>query len=114
MKFCAKNQTITHQHSADCSVVEHPLNDPSLDFAIASINGRYPDKGYVVNQVCKELAYVAKGHGKIVIDNHEQQISAGDVVLIEPKEKYYWQGELELHIACHPKFSIEQHQRVAY
>ena len=39
-----------------------------LDIAVANISGRYPDKGRVVNQHCKELAYVQQGTGKIVIN----------------------------------------------
>ena len=104
--------SVQHKSSTACSVSEYPLDDSSLDFAIAKINGRYPDQGYVVNEICKELVYVAQGSGKIVINNQEHAINAGDVILIEPSEKYYWQGTIELFISCHPKFSLEQHQIV--
>lgn len=46
-------------------------------------------------------------------DGKEYSISAGDVVLIEPGEKFYWEGkDLNLFISCTPAFTIEQHQIV--
>lgn len=48
-----------------CSVIDYPINDDRLDMAIATISGRYPDNRRVVNQECKELAYVQSGEGKM-------------------------------------------------
>jgi uncharacterized cupin superfamily protein len=54
-----------------------------VDAATAAIIGRYPDENRVVNQQCDELAYVFEGEGKIVVNDKEHKLSAGDVVLIE-------------------------------
>jgi hypothetical protein len=50
MKITLKHQAIQKTFGSVCSVVEYPLNDDMLDIAIATISGRYPDKGRVVNR----------------------------------------------------------------
>ncbi len=112
MKISLKHQAIEKKNSAACSVIEHNLNDEKLDIAIAKILGRYPDARRVVNQKCCELAYVSQGEGKVVIENEEYKISAGDVVLIEAGEKYYWEGSLQLIMTCRPAWTSDQHQLI--
>lgn len=112
MKISFKHQTIEKTNSAACSVTEYSLNNPMLDAAIATITGRYPDERRVVNQQCDELAYVFEGEGKVVINNAEHHISAGDVILIEAGEKYFWEGNMKLFLSCRPAWNKEQHKIV--
>src|SRR5438046_2228431 len=112
MKICLKHQTTEKQSGVTCTVTEHPLNDEFLDMAIANITGRYPDERRVVNMQCAELAYVCDGGGKIVVNNQEHLLNAGDVVLIEKGEKYYWEGTMKLFLSCRPAWNKEQHQMV--
>ena len=94
------------------SVTEYALEHDKMDMAIATISGRYPEEKRVTNAISTELVYVSEGKGKIVIEGHEQQISAGDFILIEPGEKYYWEGELKLLMTCNPIWTPEQHKIV--
>jgi hypothetical protein len=73
MKIVFKNQATQKKNSSMCSVTEYPLNDSMLDIAIATIAGRYPENGRVINRECKELAYVQRGEGKIVINGEHCQ-----------------------------------------
>jgi nucleoside-diphosphate-sugar epimerase len=41
----------------------------------SSFNGRYPDAGWVTNLKCKELAYVIRGVGKLVVEGNEVFLS---------------------------------------
>ena len=102
MKIVLRHQATQKQASASCSVIEYPLNHDMLDIAVATITGRYPDAGRVVNQECNELAYVQQGTGKIVINGREYSLTAGDTVIIEAGEPYYWEGALQLLLSCRP------------
>lgn len=112
MKILIKHQTIERENSDKCIVTEYPIDDQMLDFAIVKLNGRYPDVKRATNLRCKEIVYVHEGKGSVEVDGHKQELSAGDVVLIESGEKFFWEGCMTLHIACAPAFTVEQHQMV--
>lgn len=112
MKIAFKNQAKQKKHSSMCSVTEYPLNDPMLDLAIATIAGRYPENGRVVNHECKELAYVQDGEGKIVINGEEISLAVGDSIIIDAGEPYYWEGNLQLVLSCRPGWTATQHQQI--
>lgn len=112
MKIITKNQTIERKNNEACVVTEFPLDDNLIDFAVIKITDRYPDAGYAINQKCKEIVYIQDGNGKVVVNNKEYLLHAGDLVLIEAGEKFYWEGEMNLFISCRPAFTIEQHKIV--
>lgn len=112
MKIVHKNETKEFKNSDQCIAIEYPMGDKDINGAIGKISGRYPDKGRVVNTKCKELAYVIKGSGKVVVEGKEYLLNQGDVVLIEPNEKYFWEGNLEIFMPCTPAWYPEQHQEV--
>jgi len=112
MKIALQHQATKKVNNASCTVIEYPLNHEMLDFAIATISGRYPDARRVVNQQCAELGYVIEGSGKIVVNHKEYQLNAGDIVIIEPGEKYYWEGNMKLFLSCRPAWYKDQHQVV--
>lgn len=109
MKISYKDQTNEHKNSEMCVVRTPNIQDETIDFAIATISGRYPAEKRVTNQACKEMVYVHEGSGKIVVDGKENLLSAGDVILLEPGEKFYWEGHMSLFISCRPAWHKEQH-----
>lgn len=112
MKIIKKDQTKKYKNSDVCVITEYPLQDKEINGAVIKLNGKYPDTGQVVNLKCKELAYVIKGSGKVVVDGLEVAINEGDLVLIEAGEKYYWEGNLEMFAPCIPAWYPEQHKEV--
>ncbi len=112
MKISLKHQAIQKQSNDVCVITEHPLGDDMINFALAKVSGRYPTKGYALNHQSKELVHVHEGSGKVVVDGKEYFIQAGDVVLIEAGEKFYWDGILTLSIACTPAWTEEQNEMV--
>lgn len=112
MKVIRKNQTHKFKNSEKCLAIEYPLADKDINGAVIKLNGRYPDKGQVVNMICKELAYVISGNGKICAGKKEVKIRAGDLVLLKPGEKYYWKGKLTMFVPCAPAWYPEQHKEV--
>ncbi len=112
MKIIHKAQTKEFKNSEKCVAIEYPMQDKDINGAVIKLNGRYPEKGRVVNTVCKELAYVISGSGKVVIENQEIKFNQGDLILIEPGEKYYWEGHFEIFMPCVPAWYPGQHQGV--
>lgn len=110
MKIIYRKQTISRNNNKYCQVMEFPLADNEINFAIIKLSGRYPDKNRAINMQCKEMVYIHSGNGKVVINDHEHVLNSGDLVLIEAGEKFYWEGNMELYISCTPAFTIEQHQ----
>jgi len=112
MKFINKKETEKFKNSNVCTAIEYPLEDKDINGAIIELSGRYPDKGRVVNLKCKELAYIIKGSGRAVVEGKEIQLNEGDLILIEPEEKYFWEGNLIMFVPCTPAWYPEQHKEV--
>jgi mannose-6-phosphate isomerase-like protein (cupin superfamily) len=112
MKIVYKNQTKKFKNSEVCTALEYPMEDKDINGAVIELAGRYPDKGRTVNLECKEMAFVIEGKGKVVIEGKEVELNEGDLVLIEPGEKFFWQGNLKMFVPCTPSWTPEQHKQV--
>lgn len=95
-----------------CEAIEYPLDDKDINATVIKLNGRYPDKGWAVNEKCKELVYVIYGEGKLITETQTLELSEKDVALIEAGEKYRWEGNFELFMPSTPAWYPEQHKVV--
>lgn len=109
MKMVKYKERREIKNSDNCIVYEYRLNDKDINGAMAKITGRYPDRGYVINRKCKELVYVMKGKGKLVSKTRILKFKEGDMLLIPPKEAYYWEGNMTILMPCTPAWYPEQH-----
>ncbi len=89
---------------------EYPTKDEAISGAVAEIHGRYPEKGYVLNEKSKELVFVISGSGFVVTPKERKEIDVGDVILLQPNEMYAWEGGMTLFMATSPKFNAKQHK----
>lgn len=112
MKIIHKSQAKTHKNSEGCDAIEYPLGDKDINGAVIKLHGREPDKGRVVNLKCKEIAYIIKGSGKVVVNGKEVRFKSGDLILIKPGEKFYWQGRATMFMPCAPAWYPEQYKEV--
>ena len=112
MKVIHKNQTKKFKNSDVCTAIEYPLEDKDINGAIIELRGRYPEKGRVTNLKCKELAYIINGSGRIVVEDKEVELNEGDLILIEPGERYFWEGNLVMFMSCVPAWYPEQHKEI--
>ena len=107
-----KNQIEEFKDIDACAIASHPQTDKDINCFMATISGRYPDSGSVVNMERKELAYIQKGSGVLVVEGEEVKLNEGDLVLIEKGEKYHWDGNMTIFISCAPAWHPEQHKCV--
>src|SRR3989344_7378963 len=112
MKLVSKNKSKTINIIETCIAVDYPDGDKDIWGAVIRLNGRYPLKGYTVNEKCKELVYFLKGSGKLVLENKIISVKKGDQLVIEPGEKFYWEGKMEMFMPCAPAWYPEQHKVV--
>ncbi len=112
MKVAHKDQTEKFKNSDGCTAIEYHLVDKDINGAVIELSGRYPDKGRVMNEKCKEMSYIIEGSGKVVVEGEEVKLEEGDLILIEPGEKYFWEGNLKMFVPCVPAWYPEQHKEV--
>ena len=112
MKIVKKDQRKEFENGDYCIAFEYPMEDKNINGAVIKLSGRYPDKGWAVNEICKEMGYIISGSGKLVVEDKEYELSAGDLVLINPGEKFYWQGNMEIFMPCAPVWSPDQYKTV--
>lgn len=105
-----KKDRVRHENSPKCIAYEYPLEDKDINVAFVEIDGRYPDKGFVTNDAVKEIVFVVEGEGRIVIEDEGHELKEGDVVLILPKKKYFFDGKMKLVVPCSPAWYPEQHK----
>ncbi|MDE1860960.1 MAG: cupin domain-containing protein [Candidatus Micrarchaeota archaeon] len=109
MKLVRSSERRTKRNPGRCIVHEYDLEDADIDGAVAEIAGREPAEGFEANKKCKELCYVAKGRGRLVLEKESVSLRKGDMVLIQPMEKYYWDGNMTLVVSCSPKWRLDDH-----
>ena len=88
------------------------MGDKDINGAVIKLNGRYPEKGQVTNEVCKELVFVVEGTGRLVVGNDIQEIQQGDLALLLPGDKYYFEGQLTMFMPCSPAWYPGQHKKI--
>ncbi|MFS8158605.1 MAG: AraC family ligand binding domain-containing protein [Candidatus Roizmanbacteria bacterium] len=112
MKIVRNTQARKFSNSKTCIATEYPLNDNDINAAVIALSGRYPDVGRVVNTACKELVYIIKGAGLLVLENAKYNLEKGDIVIIEKDERYHWEGTMTILTVCNPAWYPEQHKEI--
>lgn len=105
-----KSSAQTFENSPTCTVFEYG-GDEVLDGATAIINGRYPETGWAMNAVVREMIYVVKGSGKLVTRDSTVALSEDDVALLATNEPYYFEGDnLKIFMPTTPPWNPEQYE----
>jgi hypothetical protein len=55
MKMIKASKVYKRKNSDFCAAIEYPLGDKDINCAVINLTGRYPVKGRVVNEKCKEI-----------------------------------------------------------
>lgn len=106
-----KSQSKKVQNSPDCTVWEYDFPSENFSYAIALIDGRYPEKGKVTNLKCEEIYFVISGSGIVHSEKGDFQISEGDLYFFEKGEVYWVEGDkLLLALVNAPKWTPKQHK----
>ncbi len=111
MKYINKKEALKGKNSEVCKTLEYSFNDNDIDLGIATITGRFPDQGYALNLVSKELVYVIEGEGTLYFEDEKIEFQKGDAILINPNDKYYYETKYcVLSLTCTPAWNPNQHK----
>ena len=100
-KFTEHNISVFSEYSL-------PFNNAAV--GISEINGRYPEKGYDLDQKIEQIWYIEKGSGKIWVMDEIYFVGPGDMILIPKAKKYWIEGKaLKLVVISSPPWFAEQH-----
>jgi len=113
VKIIKNSEAEVGANSEKCKTIEYSFGDNEIDLGLATISGRYPEEGWCVNLISKELIYVLEGKGEICFENTKISFEKGDSILINNNEKYYWQTEhCKVSMTCTPAWSKEQYELI--
>ncbi len=77
------------EHFGPGVIYDYVLPDEKIGVSYQEQNGRVPEKGWGVNTTCYELYYVIDGEADVFIDDEQEKVEKGDLVIINPKQKSY-------------------------
>lgn len=113
MRIIKKEDAELFNNSPVCDVVEYSFGDCDLDLGVSTIKGRYPDKGFSLNEKSKMIVYVVEGKGKLYLEDDMIYFEVGDTILINAGEKYYWDSDYcVLSIVSNPAWSALQYKQI--
>ena len=112
MQIVKQKKTRRVDASPTTSVEEYLMPEKTISGATTIVYGRYPESGFATNTISHELVLVLSGNGCIGTKRKKYPIELGDCILIQPHEKYYWEGHMALFIVSAPKWTPKQHKLV--
>lgn len=107
MKYLKKENAVKFQNGT-LTAIEYPVGDKDINCAVVTLKGRHPVNDWIINQECKELVYLMKGTAVLTTETKTISLSEGDMVILEPNEKYFWQGDCVLLTPTTPAWTPEQ------
>ncbi len=109
MLIIKKSLTNNLSPISSTTIHEYLMEEQIISGAVAEIIGRYPEKGYAVNEVSRELVYIIEGKGIIITKDQKKEFDQGDVIFIDRGESFAWEGKFTMLMATTPKFYAKQH-----
>ncbi len=93
----------THRESAQqfnitggtAGVLYPPGPHRSFSLAVVASQGRYPEQGFSVNDICTESIFVQAGTLDITVNGQQYTLLPGDMLSIEPGEQYSIEGSAQ-------------------
>jgi mannose-6-phosphate isomerase-like protein (cupin superfamily) len=113
MNHIKSDSSVRFQNSSACTAFEYEFNDENdINNAVIELSGRYPEAGFAVNLICKEIIYIIEGEGYVYTTDDARYLEAGDMIRLNSKERYYFDGKMKLLISSTPAWRPEQYQNV--
>src|SRR6476469_2538253 len=104
---------VPFENSRVCSGVSYVGTGEHIDGAVITVSGRYPQSGFLINEISKELVYITAGQGQLISSGRKEDFTKGDVIFIDNGEEFAWDGDFEGFFATTPTFDPSQHKEVA-
>jgi len=100
-------------HMSTCTTQEFKFKNKNLNFALARINGRYPEVGQALNLKCDMVYYCLAGQGTVSLTGRKKKIKPGQALLVGKNKKYYVIGKkLAVLIISNPVWDKRQYRTI--
>ncbi len=110
MKKWTNEEGLDFSNSRTCFGKEFSPGSGQINIATITINGDFPESGWSYNEEAHEMAIIASGSGWVQVKGGEKvELSTGDVVYLEPLERFRWGGNMDLIVPCSPAFDPDKH-----
>lgn len=110
MRFWHDEDGEEFKNSDVCCGREYNPGFGKVDVAKISIRGRFSEKGWAFNEESHEMAVIVHGEGYIETKGEgRKNLRVGDVVCVEPLERFRWGGNFDMIIPCGPAFNPQKH-----
>lgn len=110
MKFWKKDTGVEFKNSNKCFGREYKSTTGKIDIATISIRGKFPENGWGYLEESHEMAFILNGEGLIETKSGQiKKLETGDVVYVEPKERFRWEGNFDMVVTCGPAFDPDKH-----
>jgi hypothetical protein len=100
-------------HNSDvCFGKDYAPGSGTVDVAEISIRSEFPTGNkYGYLKEAHEMAVDVRGEGYIETKEGERHdLREGDVVYVEPLERFRWGGDMDLIVICGPAFDPSKHK----
>lgn len=111
MKKILKEEAEVLTHGVAMTAEEYAIGT-AMNVARIRLRGRYPETGWSVNEISKELCYIFEGSGTLFVEGEAYSIAPGDVFLIEPGERFYWDANVDMLVPCTPAWTATQYRHI--
>ena len=111
MEYLKKEQSQTFENG-NVIAHEYTTKNKNINIALVEIKGRHPQEDWLINEKCTELTYIVDGSATLTTETESIFLEKGDVAILNPNEKYFWNGNCTLLIPCTPAWSPEQNKNV--
>jgi len=85
-----------------------PSPQGNQSIAVVETDGRYPKKGYSINDVCTETLYMLEGEFTLTHNDDTIILKTGDVFMILPNNKYSISGKGKACVFISPSWESNQ------
>ncbi|KKS90559.1 MAG: hypothetical protein UW69_C0008G0027 [Microgenomates group bacterium GW2011_GWA2_44_7] len=97
------------------TIYSYPASSKAISAAYIEVKGRHPsgEKEQFIEHDLHVLFYITKGSGTITIENMPYELQEGDVLTIQPGQKYFIEGNISYVVVTSPAYYSEQNEIVA-
>lgn len=108
-----KSESREKHNTPTTTVREYDFPNKELGFAIALMNGRYPETGKVINHQCTEMYYILSWEGIIHDETWDYEVKEWDCFLFEKWKRYRVEGkDMKIALPTAPTRSLDQYEQI--
>lgn len=113
--YIPRTKTNTKANSPTCTVREYLFNQPSVDIAQVTIEGRYPinQNKKAVNLICDLIYFALEGKCTVNTAQGTYKLNPQDALFI-PHGSWYWveASSVKILIASAPAWNAKQYKEI--